>query len=97
MQVSVAYVEPGQPLWLNVEVPEGSTVQHAIDLSGILARCPHLNLKKQKIGIFGKVTKLTAPLEAGDRVEIYRPITVDPKKIPQRKIASLDAEEDDDD
>ncbi len=97
MQVSVAYVEPGQPLWLNVEVPEGSTVQQAIERSGILMRCPHLNLKKQKIGIFGKIAKLTAPLEAGDRVEIYRPITVDPKKIPQRKIASLDTEEEDDD
>lgn len=97
MQVSVAYVEPGQPLCLNVEVPEGSTVQQAIDLSGILTRCPNLNLKKQKIGIFGKLTKLTAPLEAGDRVEIYRPITVDPKKIPQRKIASLDEDDDDDD
>ena len=96
MQVSVAYVEPGQPLWLNVEVPEGSTVQQAIDLSGILSRCPQLNLRKQKIGIFGKITKLTAPLAEGDRVEIYRPITVDPKTVPQRKIALLDEDEDDD-
>lgn len=96
MQVSVAYVEPGQPLWLNVEVPEGSTVQQAIERSGILTRCPQLNLKKQKIGVFGKITKLTAPLEAGDRVEIYRPITVDPRKIPQRKIASRDDDDDDD-
>jgi len=97
MQVSIAYVEPGQALWLNVEAPQGSTVQQAIELSGILTRCPHLNLKKQKIGIYGKLTKLTAPLEAGDRVEIYRPITVDPKKIPQRKIAAQDEDEDDDD
>lgn len=96
MQVSVAYVEPGQPLWLNVEVPEGSTAQLAIERSGILTRCPHLNLKKQKIGIFGKIAKLTAPLEAGDRVEIYRPITVDPKTIPQRKIAAREDDEDDD-
>jgi hypothetical protein len=97
MQVSVAYVEPGQPLWLSVEVPEGSTVQQAIDLSGILTRCPRLNLKKQKIGIYGKITKLTAPLSDGDRVEIYRPITVDPKTIPQRKIAARDEDDNDDD
>lgn len=96
MQVSVAYAEPGQHLWLPVDVPEGSTVQQAIESSGVLTRCPHLNLKKQRIGVFGKITKLTAPLEAGDRVEIYRPITVDPKTIPQRKIA-LDDDEDDDD
>lgn len=95
MQVSVAYAEPGQKLWLSVEVPEGSTVQQAIDSSGVLKRFPDLNLKKNRIGIFGKITKLTAPLEAGDRVEIYRPITVDPKTVPQRKIA-LDDEDDDD-
>lgn len=95
MQVSVAYVEPGQPFWLNVEVPEGSTAQQAIERSGILARCPQLNLKKQKIGIYGKIAKLTAPLEEGDRVEIYRPITVDPKTVPQRKIAAPDDDDDD--
>ena len=95
MQVSIAYLEPGQPLWLNVNVPEGSTVQVAIERSGILDRCPDLNLKKQKTGIFGKITKLTAPLEEGDRVEIYRPITVDPKTVPQRKIAVQDDDDDD--
>ena len=78
-----------------MEVPESSTAQQAIERSGILTRYPHLNLKKNRIGIFGKIAKLTAPLEAGDRVEIYRPITVDPKTVPQRKIALLDAEEDD--
>ena len=85
-----------EPLLLNVNVPEGSTVQVAIERSGILDRSPDLNLKKQKTGIFGKIAKLTAPLEEGDRVEIYRPITVDPKTVTQRKIALLDEDEDDD-
>jgi hypothetical protein len=93
MQVSVAYTEPGQQFWLTLDVPEGSTAQKAIELSGILTRCPHLNLKKHKIGIFGKIAKLTAPLEDGDRVEIYRPITIDPKTVPQRKIALSDEDE----
>ena len=97
MQIGVAYAGPGQQIWLSLEVPEGSTVQAAIDRSGILARCPQVDLKKHKVGIFGKITKLTAPLGDGDRVEIYRPITVDPKTVPQRKIALLDEEDDDDD
>ncbi|MFZ1640495.1 MAG: RnfH family protein [Candidatus Contendobacter sp.] len=96
MQVSVAYTEPGQQIWLTLDVPEGSTAQKAIELSGILTRCPHLNLKKHKIGIFGKIAKLTAPLDEGDRVEIYRAITVDPKTVPQRKIAALSDEDEDD-
>ena len=95
MQVSIAYAEPGQPFWQFVEVADGSTAQQAIERSGILTRYPHLNLKKNRIGIFGKMTKLTVPLEAGDRVEIYRPIIVDPKTVPQRKIAVLNEDEDD--
>ena len=95
MQVSIAYAEPGQPFWQFVEISEGSTAQQAIERSSLLTRYPHLNLKKNRIGIFGKIAKLTAPLEAGDRVEIYRPIIVDPKTVPQRKIAVLDEDEDD--
>lgn len=97
MQIGVAYAGPGQQIWLSLEVPEGSTVQAAIDHSGILARCPQVDLKKHKVGIFGKIAKLTAPLGDGDRVEIYRPITVDPKTVPQRKIAVLDEDDDEED
>jgi hypothetical protein len=95
MQVSVAYTEPAQQIWLSLDVPDSSTVLQAIEHSGILARCPDLDLKKNKVGIFGKITKLTAPLANGDRVEIYRPIIVDPKTIPQRKITLPDEDEDD--
>ncbi len=97
MQVGVAYADAQQQIWLNLEVPEGSTVQYAIERSGILERCPGLNLKKNKIGIYGKIAKSSALLSEGDRVEIYRPITVDPKTIPQRKVALDHDEEDDDD
>jgi putative ubiquitin-RnfH superfamily antitoxin RatB of RatAB toxin-antitoxin module len=45
------------------------------------------------VGIFGKFTKLEASVKAGDRVEIYRPITADPKTTPRRKTA----DDDDDD
>ena len=97
MQIGVAYSGPGQQIWLSFEVPADSTVQTAIDRSGILARCPQVDLKKNKVGIFGKITKLNALLSDGDRVEIYRPFTVDPKTVPQRKIALLDEEDEDDD
>lgn len=95
MQISVAYTQPAQQIWLSLDVPETSTVLQAIERSGILARCPELDLKKNKVGIFGKIAKLTAPLADGDRVEIYRPITVDPKTVPQRKIAGLEDDDED--
>lgn len=86
MQIGVAYAEPDQQVWIKIEVPEGSTVLEAVNRSGILRRFPQLDLKRQKVGVFGKLAKLDTPLQEGDRVEIYRPITVDPTKVKRRKL-----------
>jgi putative ubiquitin-RnfH superfamily antitoxin RatB of RatAB toxin-antitoxin module len=84
MQIGVAYSESGQQIWLNIEVPDGTTVRDAIDKSGILGMFPHIDLTAQKVGIFGRVVKPETALRAGDRVEIYRPITCDPQTVPRR-------------
>jgi putative ubiquitin-RnfH superfamily antitoxin RatB of RatAB toxin-antitoxin module len=84
MQVGVAYSESSQQVWLNIEVPDEATVQEAIEKSGILKMFPHIDLGTQKIGVFGKLVKPEAKLNAGDRVEIYRPITCDPTTVPRR-------------
>lgn len=84
MQIGVAYSEPGNQVWLNIEVPDESTVQEAIDRSGILKQFPHIDLAAQKVGVFGKLVKLDAALKAGDRVEIYRGIIADPETVPRR-------------
>ncbi|MBW8191971.1 RnfH family protein [Neiella marina] len=75
MRVSVAYAEPGQQLWLELELADGATAVSAINQSGILDLCPDIQLEQQKIGVFGKFVTLDAALVDGDRVEIYRPIT----------------------
>jgi putative ubiquitin-RnfH superfamily antitoxin RatB of RatAB toxin-antitoxin module len=84
MQIGVAYSEAGQQIWLTVEVPDSSTVKDAIERSGILKSFPTIDLETQKVGVFGKLVKLDAALRAGDRVEIYRPITCDPQTVPRR-------------
>lgn len=86
MQVGVAYSEPTQQIWLNIEVPDDISVQEAIEKSGILNQFPHIDLETQKVGIFGRVVKLNAPLKAGDRIEIYRPIIADPLTVPRRDV-----------
>ncbi|MDI6750379.1 MAG: RnfH family protein [Pseudomonadota bacterium] len=88
MQIGVAYAEPGNQVWLNIEVPENTTVREAIERSGILRQFPHIDLETQKVGIFGKLVKLDAPLRAGDRVEIYRAIICDPQTVPRKDGAS---------
>lgn len=86
MQVGVAYSEPGQQLWLNIEVPDSASVGEAIERSGILKQFPHIDLASQKVGVFGRLVKLEATLKPGDRVEIYRGIIADPETVPRRDL-----------
>jgi putative ubiquitin-RnfH superfamily antitoxin RatB of RatAB toxin-antitoxin module len=86
MQVGIAYAESNQQVWIKVEVDESCTVQDAIEKSDILERFPHIDLTRQKVGIFGKLTKLDATLKEGDRIEIYRPIICDPNLVPRREV-----------
>ena len=84
MQIGVAYSEPGQQIWLNIEVPDESLVKEGIERSGILKQFPHIDLGTQKVGVFGRLVKLDAKLKAGDRIEIYRGIIADPETVPRR-------------
>lgn len=84
MRISVTYAEPGKQRWLELEVPEPSSAEEAIRLSGILQQFPEIDLEENKVGIFGRVVKLAQPLKEGDRVEIYRPITADPETVERR-------------
>ncbi len=93
MQIAVAYSEPAQQLWLRIDVPEESTVQTAIEQSGILRKFPAIELTACAVGIFGKMAELDDVLKPGDRVEIYRAITADPATVPRRVIAGEDDDE----
>ena len=93
MQIGVAYSEAANQIWLTTEVPDDSTVQAAIEKSGILRMFPTIDLTTQKVGVFGKLVKLDAPLRPGDRVEIYRPITCDPQTVPRRDGVGGDEDE----
>lgn len=84
MRISVTYAEPGQQRWLELDVPEETSAEQAIHLSGLLQQFPEIDLEENKIGIFGKTVKLAQPLREGDRVEIYRPITADPETVERR-------------
>lgn len=88
MKISVVYAENGRQNWIPVTLPEGSSVEEAISASGILSRYPAIDLSQQKVGIFGKFTKLDTLLNEGDRVEIYRPIIADPKTVSRRPVVA---------
>jgi len=84
IRVAVVYAKPARQVWLDVEVPPGTTVEQAIERSGILRHCPEIDLSRQKVGVHAKICALDAVLEDGARVEIYRPITADPDALAAR-------------
>jgi len=93
MKIGIAYALPQRQAWFDIEMQDGATIKDAIERSGILKQFPEIDLEKNKVGIYGKVSKLDAALNDGDRVEIYRPITCDPKTVPRKAKAADAAEE----
>ncbi len=85
--IEVAYALPQQQLIIPVQVTPETTAEQAIQLSGILAKFPDIDLSQNQIGIFGKLTKLDAPLRHLDRIEIYRPLIADPKEMRKQRAA----------
>lgn len=83
--VQVACATPTGQVILDIRVAANSTLAQAVDASGILRRCPELDLSRLKVGIFGRVVSLETQLCAGDRVELYRPLRVDPKVARSRR------------
>lgn len=83
--VEVVYASPETPTILSVRLPDESTVQQAIEASGITGRIPEIDIENNKVGIYGKVCKLDHKLRDGDRIEIYRPLIADPKAARKKK------------
>jgi len=87
IRVQVAYARVDQQVVLTVDVPRDASVERAIRDSGILARFPEIDLANQAVGIFGARAALDDAVRAGDRVEIYRSLQVDPKEARRRRAA----------
>jgi putative ubiquitin-RnfH superfamily antitoxin RatB of RatAB toxin-antitoxin module len=86
LSIEVCYASPDGQALIAVDLPEGATLQQALDASGILQRFPGIDLNTQKVGVFGKLKPLDTVLADHDRVEIYRPLLVDPKLSRQRRV-----------
>ncbi|EAT12697.1 RnfH family protein [Bermanella marisrubri] len=89
IQVEVAYAKPEKQRILALEVEQGTTVFEAAEKSGILQEFPEIDLENAKMGIFGKAVRSPKDdvLRAGDRVEIYRPLIIDPKQARANRAA----------
>jgi putative ubiquitin-RnfH superfamily antitoxin RatB of RatAB toxin-antitoxin module len=87
VNVEVVYALPGKQEIIAQKLPQGATVRQAIEASGVLLKYPEIDLTKNKLGIFAKLTKPDALLRDQDRVEIYRPLIADPKEVRKQRAA----------
>ena len=91
--VEVAYALPDRQELIALEVEPGCTAYEAVVRSGITASFPEIDLEKAEMGIFSEMLKEPRihVLSHGERVEIYRPLVVDPKEVRRRRAAEAKA------
>jgi putative ubiquitin-RnfH superfamily antitoxin RatB of RatAB toxin-antitoxin module len=87
IQIEVTYAKPDRQDVISLKLPEGSTIQQAIEASGMLQRHPEIDIAKAKVGIYGKLSRMDTVVRARDRVEIYRPLIADPKEVRKQRAA----------
>ena len=82
MKVQVVYANPDLQYVIDLDVPEGTTIYKAAELSGLADRFPEIDLGTTPMGVFGVRVKTatTTVLHPGDRVELYRSLIADPKE-----------------
>lgn len=73
-------VERGAEYSVELSVPEGSTLEQAVVLSGLLDRVPALRGAPLDLGVWNVSAPAGQRVREGDRIEVYRPLKIDPKQ-----------------
>jgi uncharacterized protein len=85
VRVEVVYALPLKQDVISLEVAAGTKVGEALVASGMLARHPDIDVRVNRLGVWGRPVALDTLLHEGDRVEVYRPLRVDPKEVRRRR------------
>ena len=86
INVEVCYALRERQEIVRLKLPAGSTVQRAVEASGLLQKHPEIDIAKtNKLGVFAKLVKADTVLRDRDRVEIYRPLIADPKDVRRKR------------
>ena len=87
INVEICFAKEDEQLRVFLKLPEGATVQNALDESGLFEELG-LDAKTNKVGIFSKLAKPDTILRDRDRIEIYRPLIADPKLVRKQRAES---------
>ena len=90
ISVEVVFATPERQRLVELDVEQGATVADAIGRSGLADRFSGIDLDALAVGIWGRTVERDHVLRDGDRVEIYRPLSMDPREA-RRKLAAVGA------
>jgi putative ubiquitin-RnfH superfamily antitoxin RatB of RatAB toxin-antitoxin module len=80
LRIRVVYALPDQQPIVELRVPPGTSLSEAVSRSGLLQKFPEASQRPLACAIFGRAVPLTYELRDGDRIEILRPLLIDPKQ-----------------
>lgn len=80
LSVQVALALPTRQWIRTLSVAPGTTLQDVIEQCGLAEECPELDLSTLGVGVWGQIAPSDQLAAAGDRVELYRPLTLDPRE-----------------
>lgn len=86
LEVEVVYALPDQQFSETLMLPSGSRLRDAIDRSSLARQFPETDFSTFDCGIWGERKAPDQLLGDGDRVEIYRPLTVDPREARRQRV-----------
>ncbi len=85
MKILIVYALQNRQVLREMNVPEGMTLEAAVRQCGLPDEFQEIDPEQSRFGIFGRVVPRSTELREGDRVEIYRPLLIDPKAARQRR------------
>ena len=85
IHIQICYARPEQQLLIDHVVEAGTTIQQAIESSGIIDKMPEIDISVFRVGIYSKIKTLDTVVREHDRIEIYRPLIADPKDSRRRR------------
>lgn len=85
LEIEIVYGLVDRQVLKGMTVAEGTTVREAALQSGLEVEFLELDLQQAPLGIFGKVVKDETVLRDGDRIEVYRPLLIDPKEARRKR------------
>ncbi len=85
IRIEIVYALPHSQTLMALNVADGTTLEQAINQSGVLEKHPEIDLANSKVGIWNKASELGAVLRNQDRIEIYRPLIADPKVVRRKR------------